>query len=157
MKENTFKKVGASNKRMYGERKILICGVPPAEHATLLTFFKQYGFGDFPTVFISRQDEEKKLGEIISRPHLDGYRSNTGGTRTIILSGFTENELRRVLEAYRDARIPKPLMATLTPTSETWTVRKLIGELAREAEAMKRIKRERSTTLRTPHKKKDNS
>ncbi len=145
MADNTFKKVGSSNNRMYGPQKIVACGYAPEEHASLLAFLKAQGFEGFPVVFVPKPEEGKTLKEIISSPHLSGYQSAPGDRKALILSGFTENELRRLLSAYRTEKTARPLMATLTPTSNTWTVQTLLTELGREAEAMKRLQRQKAT------------
>ncbi len=138
MTDTTFKKVGASERPMYGPRKILVCGYAPKQQAVLLAFFRDTGFGEFPVVFVPGDEEGKTIGELIARAHLNGYQATAGSQRAIIVSGFTEVQLRRLLSAFREAGIPRPLMATLTPTSESWTARTLLKELSREAEAMKR-------------------
>jgi hypothetical protein len=58
--------------------------------------------------------------------------------RAIIMSGFTQNELHRLMTAYRNSGQPTQLWATLTPISENWLIEKLLGELAAEAETFKK-------------------
>jgi hypothetical protein len=55
----------------------------------------------------------------------------------IIMSGITENELHQLISSYRKVGMPEPLWATLTPTSEGWTLRQLLTELSAEQQAMK--------------------
>jgi hypothetical protein len=54
----------------------------------------------------------------------------------LIMAGITEAELHRLMEGYRQAGLPWPLWATLTPISETWTLRALLKELAAERAAL---------------------
>jgi hypothetical protein len=54
----------------------------------------------------------------------------------IIMAGITENELHLLMSSYRSAGLPNPLWATLTPTSEAWTLRQLLTELSAEREAL---------------------
>jgi hypothetical protein len=42
------------------------------------------------------------------------------------------------MTAYRLAELPSQLWATLTPTSENWSVNNLLEELAAESEAIKK-------------------
>ena len=140
MTENTFQKVGSSNQRMYSPRKILACGYPPQDHDELLNFFKRHGFGEFPVLFVPETEEDKTLRDVIESPHLFGYGLEAGKIRAVILSGLTEKELHRLLAAYRSGGFPRPLLATLTPTSETWTVRVLLETLQQEAEEMRRLR-----------------
>jgi hypothetical protein len=56
----------------------------------------------------------------------------------MIMSGFTQQEVHTIMSAYRKVGLPNQFWATLTPVSETWPIEKLLGELAAEAEAMKK-------------------
>jgi hypothetical protein len=58
------------------------------------------------------------------------------------MSGLTENELRRFMNAHREIQLPPPLWASLTPHSEKWTVGGLLDELTCEAEAFHRRREE---------------
>lgn len=137
----SFKKVGASDERMYGPRKIVACGYTPRQHDPLLAFFKAKGFGQFPVVFVPGREEGSLVKDFVSRPHLYGYQEDPGTQKAIIISGFAEKELQKLLAAFREEGIPRPLLAALTPTSETWSVQALLRELSREAEEMKRLRR----------------
>jgi hypothetical protein len=53
------------------------------------------------------------------------------------MSGFTQEELHILMNAYRNAGLPAQLWATLTPISENWTLEMLLTELSKEAEAFK--------------------
>ena len=60
--------------------------------------------------------------------------------RAIIMCGLTQNELHRLMSGSREAGMKPPLWATLTPTSETWTVQDLLKELLAEHAAMQQRK-----------------
>lgn len=135
-----FKKVGASEERMYGPCKIVVCGYSPGQHDPLLAFFRAKGFEQFHVVFVPGREEGNLVKDFISRPHLYGYQEDPGTRKAIVISGFTEKELHALLAAFREEGIPRPLLAALTPTSETWPVRVLLRELSREAEEMKRLR-----------------
>ena len=140
---NTFKKIGASDVPMYGPPKILACGHPPQAQQALIDFLRAHNLGRFPIVFVTIDEEDNPLKDLLTHDHLSGFGEKAGEKPALIVSGFTENELRRLLNAYRDSGTARPIMATLTPTSEEWTVRFLLEELAREAEAMKNMQRDR--------------
>jgi hypothetical protein len=57
----------------------------------------------------------------------------------IIMAGITENELHQLIASYRRAGLPNPMWATLTPTSENWTLRELLKELAVEKAALEKV------------------
>ena len=144
--DNTFKKIGASDTPMYGPPKILVCGHPPVIQQALIELLQANDLGHFPIIFVSENEEDNLLKNLLPRKHLSGLGEKAGDKPALIVSGFTENELRRLLAAYRTGGIPRPFMATLTPTSEAWTVRFLLDELSREAEAMKNKQRNRKPT-----------
>jgi len=50
----------------------------------------------------------------------------------IIMSGLTEQELHYTMTTYKKTGLPRPLWATLTPTSQNWTVTALVDELNSE-------------------------
>ena len=138
--ENTFKKIGATDKPMYGPPAILVCGYPAEQHQAVIEFFASQGLTRFSMVFVTQKDEALSLRELLARESLSGQGQTGGSRKAIILSGFTENELRKLLEAFRAGSFKRPLLATLTPTSESWSVHDLLHELAREAEAMKNMR-----------------
>ena len=141
--DNTFKKIGASDTPMYGPPKILACGNPPQAQQALIDLLRAYDLSHFPVVFVTIDEEDNLLKDLLTHDHLSGFGKKTGNKPALIVSGFTENELRRLLTAYRTSGTARPLMATLTPTSEEWTVRFLLDELNREAKAMKNMRRNR--------------
>jgi hypothetical protein len=56
------------------------------------------------------------------------------------MCGLTQNELHLLMSGSRQSGMKPPLWATLTPTSETWTVIDLLQELAAEHQAMQKRK-----------------
>jgi hypothetical protein len=140
MAQGTFKKVGKSKKRMYGQRGLMVCGYPPDEHEGLLMLLEQNSFQDLPVVFATERDLEKTLKEVFSSQSRGGLGKHSDMQRAIIMSSFTQKELHLLMAAYRVSEMPPPLWATLTPISENWSLSQLLGELAAEAEAMKRQK-----------------
>jgi hypothetical protein len=56
--------------------------------------------------------------------------------RAVIMSGVTGKEMNSLMQGYRKARFPLQLWASLTPTSETWTLQELLSELEMESRAM---------------------
>jgi hypothetical protein len=65
-----------------------------------------------------------------------GWEVSSELPRAIIMAGITQNELHRLMSACRQSRMKPTLWATLTPTSETWTIQNLLIELAAEHRAM---------------------
>jgi len=141
----TFKKVGMSDEKMYGPPKILVCGHPPKAQHALIALLKDHGLGQYPIVFVPREDESLRLKELLDREPLAGLGREGGNRPALIVSGFTEKDLHSLLEIFRAGGTKRPLLATLTPTSVAWTVKDLLDELAREAVAMGKMRQKHQT------------
>ncbi len=138
MTDGTFHRVGNTDERMYGPRGLLVCGYPVEEHDPLSEFMARFGGEDLPVIFVPDRDADRSLLEVLAMPHGSGKGLPSSLDRAMVLSGFTQRELHGLMAAYRKSGLPRQFWATLTPTSESWTVRELLKELAREAEAMSR-------------------
>ncbi|MFP4035615.1 MAG: DUF3783 domain-containing protein [Desulfovermiculus sp.] len=132
-----FQKVNAAAKRMYGPKVILVCGYPGDEHEPFLSFLKKTKVADFPVVFAVQTDLERQVGEIIDQNHKSGLMHSSPMPRAVIMSGVTGKEMNSLMQGYRKARFPLQLWASLTPTSETWTLQGLLSELELESRAMR--------------------
>ena len=133
-----FKKVGKSEKKLHGPRKLIVCGYPDLEQRALLSLLEKNDFNDLPVIFVTNQDSKKAISELLTLDDRSGQDGFSDMRRAIIMSGFTQNELHRLMTAYRNSGLSTQLWATLTPISENWPVEKLLGELAAEAEAFKK-------------------
>ena len=133
-----MKRVGKSSKKMYGTRKLLVCGYPDPARPALLSLLKNNGLSTFPVIFATNDDLQKTLKEILESDDGHGQGEIDAMQRAIIMSGFTQKQLHILMEAYRRAKLPPQHWATLTPVSENWSVADLLEELAAEAEAIKR-------------------
>jgi len=138
MEDGTFEKVGHTERRMYGPKGVLVCGYPPSEHKFFLVFMEKAGFNDRPVIFVRTEDGSRSLKELLSLSTEWGRGEPSHMARAIIMSGFTQNELHKIMSAYRSAELPKQLWATITPVSENWTMGRLLEELQKEDEALKR-------------------
>jgi len=121
---------------MYGPRGILACGYPPGEQSSLLCLLEQNGFKDLPMIFATDDDSTKTLKELLVSGDRAGLGERAGMRRAIIMSGFNQKELYRLMAIYRLSEFPAPLWASLTPISETWSISHLLEELAAESEAI---------------------
>lgn len=144
MEQGEFQRVEASDERMYGPRKLLACGYSENEQVSFLAFLKGIGFQDLPVIFVTLSEKGISLGEILDREDRTGLGNASHMRRAVILSGFTQKELHKLLSAYREGGLPGPLWATVTPVSEKWTIGHLLEELAREAETMEQMKKNRN-------------
>ncbi|MBU4318247.1 MAG: DUF3783 domain-containing protein [Proteobacteria bacterium] len=142
MKNGTFQKVEKSEKILFGPRAALVCGFEPEAREIITGFFKVIEVKDLPLVFPANTDGETSLLDLLSRPDQSGRGLSSGLDCAIILAGITENELHRILSAFRGLGLPRPFWATLTPISQTWTLSALIAELKKERAAMEKRKQD---------------
>ncbi len=136
MGEGTFKKVGKSAKTLYGPRAVLVCGFSANEQKLLMEFLENIQLTDLAVSFAAESDGEKTLKDLMARPDQSGRDADSGLERAVILSGITEKELHQTLSSYQNADLPRPLWATLTPYSESWSLSALLEELKKERIAM---------------------
>lgn len=140
MSKTTFQKVGASARPLYGPRAMLVCGFSPAEQQAVVELISGMGITTLSMVFAAQADGTARLSALLAQPDQSGKSSESDLARAIVLSGITENELHRILAAYRQSGLPRPLWATLTPTSENWPLSELLAELDAERRAMENRK-----------------
>jgi hypothetical protein len=131
-------KVGTSDQRMFGPRKVIVCGFPASEQPHFLKVLEEGGMADIPVVFAAAESSGSPMGEIAELPAGTGIDRDSDLERAVILSGITEKELHALLRTYREAGLPAPLWATLTETSVEWPLSQLLRELASEREAFRR-------------------
>ena len=134
---------------MYGTRGILVCGYSLSEQPLFMSFMEQTGFQDLGVIFVTTNQSTKTLKELLALPDSSGQGETSDMRRAIVMSGFTQKELHKLMAAYRFAELPSQLWATLTPTSENWSVTNLLEELAAESDA---IKKQKEDSKRPIHK-----
>lgn len=133
---STFSRVTRSSQPLYGPRKLLICGFTPEGLIRLDKAISAAAIPDLPLIYPGSADLEAPLKSLLSRPDGAGRDDASRMPAAIIMAGITENELHQLIASYRSAGLPSPLWATLTPTSENWTLRQLLTELSAEREAL---------------------
>ena len=137
MSEGKFERISDSDERMYGPKGILVCGYPPSEHRFFALFMDKAGLGDRPIIFPTADDAGKTLKELLGLTTGWGMGEPADLPRAVVMSGFTQNEVHRIMVAYRQAGLPTQLWATLTPVSENWLLGDLLSELVKESEFFK--------------------
>jgi len=138
MNDNTFQKVGKTEKRMFGPPCIIICGYRVDEQETILSLIETCGLSRHPVLFATEEDADMILRDIVTAESGKGRGLSSRLSRAIIMSGLTEKELHSLLSTYRKKKFTPQLWATLTPVSEGWTLKALIGELTAEAAAFRK-------------------
>ena len=147
--KGTFQKVKKSNTRMYGSRGILVCGYSLTEQSPFLSLLAQAGFQDLSVVFVTSSQSMHTLKELLALPNRSGHGEESDMRRAIIMSGFTQKELHKLMTAYRQSELPSQLWATLTPISKNWSLSDLLEELAKESEAIAKQRKSTNRPSRT--------
>ena len=133
-----FNRIDKSDNRMYGPRGLLVCGYAEEERSIFTDFIVQAGMNDVPVIFAVNEDVVKTLGELFTHEHRSGIKGPSELPRAVIMSGLSQNELHNLMGAYRESGFVSQIWASLTPTSETWTLKALLLELLSEARAMQK-------------------
>jgi hypothetical protein len=131
----SFERIGDSERRLYGPRGVLVCGVPPGEQGAVAGLVQG---GGLPVVFVSDRMAHSSLKELLALKDGAGRGEESGLRRAVVMSGFAERELQWFMAEYRKLKLERPLWATLTPVSENWKIERLLEELAAEDAEMGR-------------------
>jgi hypothetical protein len=140
MSDAGFEKVSPSDKPMYGPRKLLICGFSSEAQPKFVKLLEIIGLSEMPKVWVTNAHAGSLISEVLALEDNTGWKFGSELPRAVIMSGVTQNELHLLMSGSRQAGMKPPLWATLTPTSETWTVQDLLKELAAEHQAMQQKK-----------------
>jgi hypothetical protein len=138
MVDATFEKVTASDKPLYGPRKLLLCGFPSAAQPKFETVLDMAALQKVKKIWVTDNQNAMALSTLLQLPDNSGASVSSNLPRAIIVSGISQNELINLMSVCKKAGMMSALWATLTPVSENWTIRKLLAELAAERKAMTR-------------------
>jgi hypothetical protein len=140
MSDGGFEKVSASDEPMYGPRKLLICGFAAEIQPHVVKLLEIIKLSDIPRIWVTAEHADTPISGVLALEDNTGWGVSSDLLRAIIMCGLTQNELHLLMSASRQAGMKPPLWATLTPTSETWSVQDLLRELAAEHQAMQQNK-----------------
>jgi hypothetical protein len=136
MADAKFEKVTHSDKPFYGPRKLLVCGFDDKAQPEFKKLLQMAGIKEIPVVWVLSGQADTVLSDLFTRPDNSGSDLSSTLPRAIVVSGITENELHRLMNTCRKAGMKPVMWAALTPTSETWSLKSLLAELAAERKAM---------------------
>ncbi len=141
MTDAKFEKVSPSDTPLYGPRMLLLCGFSQSVQPNFNKLLELIGLSEIPKVWVTDDQADIRVGELVKLPDNTGFGISSDLPRAIIMAGITQSEMHGLMSGCRKSRMKETLWATLTPTSETWTIQSLLEELAAEHEVMQRRKR----------------
>jgi hypothetical protein len=133
-----FEKISPSDKSLYGSRRLLLCGFSAKTQSKFMTLLKMVGLETTPTVWATSEQDDTRLYDLMELSDETGRGISSDLPRAVIVSGITEKELHRLMAVCRKSGMQQALWATLTPTSETWTLKHLLAELSAERRAFQK-------------------
>ena len=136
MVDATFEKVTTSDKPLYGNRSLLLCGFSSAAQLKFETVLDMVGLRETPKIWVSDDQADMALSALLLLPDNSGASVSSNLPRAIVVAGISQNELISLMTVCQKAGMMNALWATLTPVSENWTIRQLLAELAAERKAM---------------------
>jgi hypothetical protein len=136
MNDAAFEKVSSTDKPLYGPRKLLLCGFSQSVQSKFNTLLELLGLSDIPKVWVTEAQADTLISELIELSDGTGWGASSELPRAIIMAGITQKELHQLMSGCRQSKMKPSLWATLTPTSENWTIHNLLTELAAEHKAM---------------------
>ncbi|MCK5739913.1 DUF3783 domain-containing protein [bacterium] len=142
----TFKKVTKDAAPLYGPRKLIICGLTPEQQIQFSEIVEKE-FPALPIFCAAITDLELTVGALAAAVPT-GQHPDTSEKLpvAVIMSGVTQAELHELIACYKPTGFPWPLWATLTPTSEKWQFKSLLGELLNERREMAKMQAARKET-----------
>ncbi|GAB6905300.1 conserved hypothetical protein [Desulfosarcina cetonica] len=136
MTNGTFEKVQHTDSPMYGPLKLILCGFPAAAQDKFGLVLEMSGLRDVPVIWANETHQAATLADLLALPAGSGKGSDSTLPRAVIVSGITENQLHVLMTTCRKTGMQPALWAALTPTSETWPLSGLLGELQAEQKAL---------------------
>ena len=136
MVDATFEKVTTSDKPLFGPRKLLLCGFPPGAQPKFGIVLEMAGLREVPKIWVSDDQGDMALSALLQLPDNSGESVSSNLPRAIVVAGISQNELIKLMTVCKKTGMMNALWATLTPTSENWTIQQLLAELTAERKAM---------------------
>jgi len=136
MSDPGFEKIQRSDKRLFGPRKLLLCGFAAEAQPKFKSLLEVLGIVELPLIWILQEQSADPINVLVDLP--DGWGATQSSTlpRAIIVSGISENELHQLMTGCRRAGMKQALWAALTPTSIQWPLQELLAALSAEHRAM---------------------
>ena len=141
MSNDTFTKIGKTQKILFGPRAVLVCGYSSEDQQAIMEYIKMLKIEAISVIFATTQNAGTQLKALLSQPDQTGRDMPSNMDPAIILSGVAEKELHLIISSFKTTGLSRPLWATLTPISQNWPLAALIAELKKESAAMEARKK----------------
>jgi hypothetical protein len=132
----SFEKVSTSDQALYGRRRLFLCGFPAEAQPKFEIVLKAVNLQNVSKVWVTDDQVNMVLSELLNLEDNTGAGLSSNLPRAIIVAGISQNELINLMTVCKQAGMKGALWATLTPTSESWSIQQLLAELAAEREAL---------------------
>lgn len=144
LEKTTFQAVGATGDRMPGSPAVLAAGFPGLEHAGLRALLDAHGLEEVPLICMTAETLELTLDALSRLPDGTGAGQEAHLPRAVVTSGLTGQQLHALMGAYRESAMARPIWATVTAVSGSWTMKYLLVELLKEREALRQAQAARA-------------
>ena len=137
LEASTFRAVGKSDERMYGHPAVILAGATEAEQNAVRELMNANGLGAIPAIVVTRDTIDTTLTDLAALPAGSGFGVEEKLPRAVVMSGLTEAQFHALMDSYRQSGLPRPIWATVTEHSASWTIKALLIELLKEGQALR--------------------
>jgi len=138
LEKSTFRAVGKSDDKMHGQPAVILAGANEMEQCAVRALMDVNQLETIPAVAVTRETINTTLHDLARLPDGTGFGVQAELPRVIVMSGLTEAQFHTMMDRYRELGLPRPMWASVTPTSESWTAKALLIELLKEREEMRK-------------------
>ena len=111
-------------------KSILIYSFEEEEIIKINSIFKSLSLPE--AIVVEKSMTEMLVSDLVRGIKLDKFNVEVPVVKLVLFNNLTEEELNNAVVDIRKKFTEKPIMAVVTPTSEKWTFKFLIGHLIEE-------------------------
>jgi hypothetical protein len=141
MTDATFEKLDASQRTLYGPRRLILCGFDGAHRKAFEKLIRVAEIEALDCLWAGEKEGGLELKSLFEQPLDPSVEAapppqTTVHPRSVIAGGLMQQEFHLLMNLSREVGMPATLWAVLTPVSESWTLDALLKELSAERAAM---------------------
>ena len=136
MTDTDFQKMNNDDRTFPGPKLFLVSGYDTDALKTLRSFLNSMGYEDVAVKFCTAEQINDTLENVLTG---DTIGEPVGSDRlpcTMLFSGLTPRDVKRVMGAFRESGLQRPIFATTTPTNLEFTLKTLLLHLIEEQKAV---------------------